>query len=73
MTASLTLLTRLGDDSLHGVAAVIDRGLRLKRGAIHNAAGAVTRDRANARARAEAADALGATALPVREISLRGA
>jgi hypothetical protein len=73
MAASLSLLTRLGDDSLHGVAAVIDRSLRLKQGAVHNAARAVTSDRGNARARAEAAAAFDTHAMPVREFSLRRA
>jgi hypothetical protein len=73
MAGSLAILTRLGDDSLHGVAAVIDRGLRLNNGAVRNAARAVTQDRVNARARAEATAALSGLVASPREFSLRGA
>jgi hypothetical protein len=72
MAASLTFLNRLGDDSLHGVALAVDRSLRLSNGAVRNAARSVTSDRANARARAEAAMALDVLA-SVRHVELRGA
>jgi hypothetical protein len=74
MAASLSFMARLSADSLHGVAGVLDRGLRLQHVAVRNAARAVAADRVAAILRADAAAALAASeSAPARELSLVGA
>jgi hypothetical protein len=73
MSASAAFITRIPADWLDGLAAVVDRGLRLKTGAVRNAAQAMSTDFLHARARAEATAALSAAATPWHEVSLRGA
>jgi hypothetical protein len=58
MAISSAFVIRFGAESFHGVAAVIDRSLRLHDGAVRNAARAVVSDRVSARARADAAAAM---------------
>jgi hypothetical protein len=58
MTTSSAFVTRVSAESFHGVAAVIDRSLRLHDGAVRNAARAVVSDRVSARARADATAAV---------------
>lgn len=64
MTASLARITGWTTVGLRGVAVAVDRGMRLQRVAVDNAAASVASDRMNAIARraAEAAFLTGAAA-----------
>jgi hypothetical protein len=64
MTASLVRVSGWSAVALHGAVVAVDRGLRLQRAAVDNAAASVAADRMNALARmaAEAALRSGAAA-----------
>jgi hypothetical protein len=72
MLTSSALMFRVGADSFRVVTSVTDRALRLRDGAIRNAATAVVADRVSARSRAEVATAIRSVAMDA-ELSLVGA